>query len=57
MLGVRVQKTAKVPQLQYSDKMVDVPVGAVHRRLVQFALIDKVDDVPVVQFVVRVSPQ
>ena len=32
-LGLTELKTVEVPQLQYSDKVVDVPVCAVHRRL------------------------
>ena len=31
-LGLTVQKTVEVPQLQYSDRVVDVPAVAVHRQ-------------------------
>ena len=49
----------KIPQVQFLGKVVDVPVvcdvGCLFETVFAVALIDKVEDVPVVQVVVWVS--
>ena len=61
------QCSSGIPQVQFLEKVVDVPVecnvSCLSRQcrktveVLQLTLIDKVDDVPVVQVVVRVSEQ